>query len=79
MMQGSDQLNVMPRRPHIDLDCRLLPGTGPADVTKMLKDIIDDSEVQIEAKCDVESLSGKGLPVSAAYGPQWDFVKNSIM
>jgi hypothetical protein len=78
MMLGSDQLNVMPRRPHIDVDCRLLPGTGPADITKMMKDVIDDNEVVIEANCEVQSLSETGLPVSAAHGPQWNFVKNSI-
>jgi acetylornithine deacetylase/succinyl-diaminopimelate desuccinylase-like protein len=78
MMLGSDQLNVMPRRPHIDVDCRLLPGTSPADVTKMLEDIIGDKEVQIEAKCEVQSLSERGLPISPSNGPQWNFLQNSI-
>jgi hypothetical protein len=79
MMQGSDQLNVMPRMPHIDLDCRLLPGTGPADLTGMLKNIIDDDGVQILANCEVQSLAEKGLPVSSSKGPQWNFVHNAIM
>jgi len=79
MMQGSDQLNVMPRMPHIDLDCRLLPGTGPADLTGMLKIIIDDDGVQILADCEVQSLAERGLPVSLSKGPQWNFVQNAIM
>ena len=78
MMQGSDQLNVMPRTPHIDLDCRLLPGTGPADLIAMLKHTIDDGSVQIQAHCEVQGLEEKGLPVTPAEGPQWNFVKESI-
>jgi acetylornithine deacetylase/succinyl-diaminopimelate desuccinylase-like protein len=78
MMQGSDQLNVMPRTPHMDLDCRLLPGTGPQDLIEMLKQIIDDGSVQIQATCEVEGLAEKGLPVTSAEGPQWNFVKKSI-
>ena len=78
MMQGSDQLNVMPRRPHIDLDCRILPGTGPAALTEMLKAIINDNEVHIQANCEIPVLAGNGLPVTSANGPQWRFVKNSI-
>jgi acetylornithine deacetylase/succinyl-diaminopimelate desuccinylase-like protein len=78
MMQGSDQLNVMPRRPHIDLDCRILPGTGPVALTEMLTEIINDKDVQIQANCEIPVLAEMGLPVTAANGPQWHFVKNSI-
>jgi hypothetical protein len=79
MMQGSGQLNVMPRTPHIDLDCRVLPGTGPADLTVMLRGIIDDNSVHIHADCEKQDLAEKGLPVTSSKGPQWNFVKNSIM
>lgn len=78
MMQGSDQLNVMPRRPHIDLDCRILPGTGPVALTEMLTEIINDKDVQIQANCEIPVLAEMGLPVTPANGPQWHFVKNSI-
>ena len=77
MMQGSGQLNVMPRRPHIDLDCRLLPGTSPTELTKMLKDIIDDDHVEIQASIEIQGLAEKGLPVTPK-GPQWNFVKENI-
>ena len=44
----------------------------------MLKQIIDDGSVQIQATCEVEGLAEKGLPVTSAEGPQWNFVKKSI-
>jgi acetylornithine deacetylase/succinyl-diaminopimelate desuccinylase-like protein len=80
MMQGSDQLNVLPRSPHIDLDCRVLPGTTPSDLTQMLKRIINDDDVQIYAHREVQGLAGEELsmPVTPAHGPQWNFVKNAI-
>ena len=77
MMRGSDQLNVIPRRPHIDLDCRLLPGTSPIELTKMLKDIIDDDHVEIQARIEIQGLAEKGLPVTPK-GPQWNFVKENM-
>ena len=78
MMRGSDQLNVIPRRPHIDLDCRLLPGTTPSQLTKMLKDIINNDAVHIQASIEVQNIAENGLPVTPSKGPQWNFVKNAI-
>ena len=77
-MRGSDQLNVIPRRPHIDLDCRLLPGTTPSQLTKMLKDIINNDAVHIQASIEVQNIAENGLPVTPSKGPQWNFVKNAI-
>ena len=47
MIRGGDQINVIPSEVEIGLDCRLLPGYGPAQIIAELRDIIG-GDVELE-------------------------------
>ncbi|MCP5048245.1 MAG: M20/M25/M40 family metallo-hydrolase, partial [bacterium] len=47
MVKGGEKLNVIPERIEVDMDVRLLPGYGPEDILKELRDLIGD-EIELE-------------------------------
>jgi acetylornithine deacetylase/succinyl-diaminopimelate desuccinylase-like protein len=48
VLQGSPKTNVIPDQASAHLDCRLLPGEDPKDFLAMLRDVIDDEQIQVE-------------------------------
>jgi acetylornithine deacetylase/succinyl-diaminopimelate desuccinylase-like protein len=42
MLTASNKRNVMPARASVEVDCRILPGTTPADVETRVRDLLGD-------------------------------------
>jgi acetylornithine deacetylase/succinyl-diaminopimelate desuccinylase-like protein len=42
MLWGSNKRNVMPARATVEVDCRILPGTTPADVEALVRSLLGD-------------------------------------
>jgi acetylornithine deacetylase/succinyl-diaminopimelate desuccinylase-like protein len=42
MLWGSNKRNVMPARATVEVDCRILPGTAPADVEALVRSLLGD-------------------------------------
>ena len=47
-LHGSRARNVIPARAGVECDCRVLPGTGPADLQQELEEAIGDLPVHLE-------------------------------
>jgi acetylornithine deacetylase/succinyl-diaminopimelate desuccinylase-like protein len=48
MIEASNQRNVIPARCELTVDCRLLPGTSPADVEPLVKAILGPGAYDLE-------------------------------
>jgi acetylornithine deacetylase/succinyl-diaminopimelate desuccinylase-like protein len=67
-LTGSPARNVMPARAGMELDCRVLPGTGQAEVERAVRDRLGD-DVPYELSFPEPMVAGS---YSAPSGPLWD-------
>jgi len=49
VLRAGEKVNVVPEEATARVDCRLLPGTSPGAFLNLLKEIIDNPQVEIEA------------------------------
>ena len=69
MLKASNKRNVMPARATVEVDCRILPGTTPADVEATVRALLgDDIAYELEWPEKMVEASGSpfGGPVPAA-------------
>lgn len=69
MLCGSSAPNVIPGRVHVDLDCRVLPGTPPESVFESVRRRIGDLDVHLSQPLP-EVQGNASNPV----GPLWDAI-----
>jgi acetylornithine deacetylase/succinyl-diaminopimelate desuccinylase-like protein len=67
---ASDARNVIPARAGVELDCRVLPGTTPADVEREVRERLGDG-VEYELSFPEPMVPGNYSPTS---GPLWDAI-----
>jgi acetylornithine deacetylase/succinyl-diaminopimelate desuccinylase-like protein len=68
MLSGSLARNVMPARAAVELDCRVLPGTGQVEVERAVRERLGDG-VPYELTFPEPMVAGS---YSSAAGPLWD-------
>ena len=66
MIDASHQRNVIPALCEITVDCRLLPGTTPADVEPLIRAALGDGSYELEF---LEAVGGTRSPLNT---PLWD-------
>jgi len=66
MIDASHQRNVIPALCEIDVDCRLLPDTSPADVEPLIREALGAGEYEIEF---LDPIGGTRSPIES---PLWD-------
>ncbi len=62
MLWGSSKRNVMPARATVDVDCRILPGTTPADVEALVRSLLGD-DVPYELEWPEAIVEASSSPV----------------
>lgn len=74
MLAGSPKDNVLPIAATAIINFRLLPGDSSAGVLEHVRRAIDDDRVTVE----IEGPVSEPPPVSAAEGPAWDAIRQTI-
>jgi acetylornithine deacetylase/succinyl-diaminopimelate desuccinylase-like protein len=69
-LSASSARNVIPARAGVELDCRVLPGTTPADVEREVRERLGDA-VDYDLSFPEPMISGSHSPTS---GPLWDAI-----
>jgi len=73
MITASEKRNVIPALCAITVDCRLLPGTSPADVEPSIRAVLGD-----DVDYDVEFTEASGGTRSALATPLWNAVDSFV-
>jgi acetylornithine deacetylase/succinyl-diaminopimelate desuccinylase-like protein len=63
MLEGSNKRNVMPARACVEVDCRILPGTTPADVEAQVRRLLGD-DIDYELGWPEAIVEATSSPVS---------------
>jgi len=71
MISASRKRNVIPALCEVTVDCRLLPGTTPADVEPTIRDVLGD-----DAEYELEFTEAQGGTRSALDTPLWRAVES---
>jgi acetylornithine deacetylase/succinyl-diaminopimelate desuccinylase-like protein len=72
MIAASQKRNVIPAVCEVTVDCRLLPGTTPADVEPTIRAVLGDGEY------DIEFTEAQGGTRSALDTPLWRAVESFV-
>lgn len=67
MIEASRQRNVVPGTCEIEVDCRMLPGQGPADLEPLLRAALGEGDWELEW-IETERVGGSSSPVDT---PLW--------
>jgi acetylornithine deacetylase/succinyl-diaminopimelate desuccinylase-like protein len=73
MIGASQKRNVIPALCEITVDCRLLPGTTPADVEPTIRSVLGD-----DVQYDLEFTEAQGGTRSPLDSPVWDAAQSFI-
>ena len=73
MISASQKRNVIPALCEITVDCRLLPGTTPADVEPAIREALGD-----DVEYDIEFTEAQGGTRSNIESPLWEAVESFV-
>ncbi len=81
LLSGGEKVNIIPGHADLELDMRVVPGTGPEDVRGLLRRILTDSGV--DAEIDIYEFTGANVsaidtPLATAIGDLVDELQEGV-
>jgi acetylornithine deacetylase/succinyl-diaminopimelate desuccinylase-like protein len=77
MIEASKQRNVIPAICDVTVDCRVLPGDGPADVKPLVRDVLVAAGIGAD-RFEIRSLESTGGTRSPLDTPLWSAIEGFV-